>query len=95
MDDSNRPKCSRNKDKKSDDLNAPFKTFHQNVRSLKGKINELMLSLVNDEPSIICLSEHHLNVYEMDYYYNYYNITSKIVDDQIKLPKVKKQNFKV
>jgi exonuclease III len=63
---SSRPKCLKNKVKKSDDLNVSFKIFHQNIRGMKGKINELMLSLVNDEPSIICISEHHLNVYEMD-----------------------------
>lgn len=63
---SNRPKCSRNKVKKSDDLNVSYKIFHQNIRGMKGKINELMLSLVNDELNIICLTEHHLNVYEMD-----------------------------
>jgi hypothetical protein len=65
---SNSPKYSRNKGKKSDDINISFKIF-QNIRGMKGKINELMLSLVTDEPSIICLSEHHLNVYEMDVAY--------------------------
>jgi exonuclease III len=62
----NRPECSRNKIKKSDDLNISFKILHQNINGMKGKINELMLSFVNDEPSIICLSEHHLREYEME-----------------------------
>jgi exonuclease III len=36
------------------------------MRRINGKINELMISILSDEPSIICLSEHHLNVQEMD-----------------------------
>jgi DNA-binding FrmR family transcriptional regulator len=63
---SKRPKYSRNKCNKCDDINRSFKIFHQNIRGIKGKINELMISLLNDELSIICLSEHHLNVEEMD-----------------------------
>jgi hypothetical protein len=30
--------------KKNDDRNKPFKVFHQNIRGLKEKINELMIS---------------------------------------------------
>jgi hypothetical protein len=59
-------KYSRNKCNKSDDMNRSFKIFHQNIRGIKGKINELMIYLLNDEPCIICLSDHHLNVQDMD-----------------------------
>ena len=30
---------------KSDNINNPFKIFHQNIRGLKGNTNELMLQL--------------------------------------------------
>jgi hypothetical protein len=62
---SNRSKYLRNNCKKSD-INISFKIFHENIRGIKGKINELMFSLLNEERNIICLSEHHLHVHEMD-----------------------------
>jgi hypothetical protein len=34
---------------KNDDVNNLFKIFHQNIRGIKGKINELMISLSNEE----------------------------------------------
>jgi hypothetical protein len=50
---------------KNNDINKPFKIFHQNIRGVQGKINELMISLLNEKPNIICLTEHHLTDYEM------------------------------
>jgi exonuclease III len=44
----------------------PLKIFHQNIRGLKEKINELMISFLNEEPSVICLTEHHLTDCKMD-----------------------------
>jgi hypothetical protein len=61
---SNRLKYLRNKCKKNDDISISFKLFHQNIRGIKGKM--LMFSLLNEEPNIICLPEHHLNVHERD-----------------------------
>jgi hypothetical protein len=52
--------------KKNDDRNKPFKIVHQNIRELRGKINELKISFLNEEPNVICLTEHHLTDCEMD-----------------------------
>ena len=38
----------------------PFKIFHQNIRSLRYKMNELLCHLNRDPPHIMCLTEHHL-----------------------------------
>jgi hypothetical protein len=35
---------------------------------IQGKINELMISLLNEKPNITCLTEHHLTDHEMDAY---------------------------
>jgi hypothetical protein len=43
-----------------------FKIFHQNIRGLKSKVDELSNSLLPDYPSIMCLTEHHLRDYEID-----------------------------
>ena len=37
-----------------------IKIFHQNVRGLCHKINELLISLLPNPPQILCLTEHHL-----------------------------------
>jgi exonuclease III len=39
--------------------------YHQNIRGLKGKINELLLTLSTTAPHLICFTEHHLKEYEM------------------------------
>jgi hypothetical protein len=54
---------------KNDDTNKPCKIFHQNIRGVQGKINELMISLLNEKPNIICLTKHHLTDYETDALY--------------------------
>jgi hypothetical protein len=51
---------------KNDDINNLFKIYHQNTRGLKGKTNEIMLSLITEAPHLICLTEHHLKNYEID-----------------------------
>jgi exonuclease III len=51
---------------KNVDINNPFMIFHQNVRGLKVKTNELMLQLLTEAPHLICLTEHHLKNYELD-----------------------------
>jgi len=43
-----------------------FKIFHQNIRGLKSKMDELSNSLFPDYTHIMCLTEHHLKDYEID-----------------------------
>jgi hypothetical protein len=43
----------------------PLKIFHQNIRGLRNKHNELFWHLSHDCPHILCLSEHHLNEAEL------------------------------
>jgi len=43
-----------------------FKIFHQNIRGLKSKVDELPNSLLPDYPNILCLTEHHLKNFEID-----------------------------
>ena len=43
-----------------------FKIFHQNIRGLKSKVDELSNSLLPDYPNILCLTEHHLKNFEID-----------------------------
>jgi hypothetical protein len=43
-----------------------LRLFHQNIRGLKGKVNEFLLSLEDEAPHIICLSEHHMKEGEIE-----------------------------
>jgi len=52
--------------KKNDDINNQIKIFHQNIRGIKGKINEFRLQLLTEEPHVICLTEHHLKDHEIE-----------------------------
>jgi hypothetical protein len=42
-----------------------LKIFHQNIRGLKLKVDELSNSLFPDYPHIMCLTEHHLKDYKI------------------------------
>jgi hypothetical protein len=42
-----------------------LKTFHQNICGLENKISELLISLNQDLPEIACISEHHLQQYQL------------------------------
>ena len=42
-----------------------FKIFHQNVRSLRGKHQELLSHLFLNLPHVLCLTEHHLKALEL------------------------------
>ena len=53
-------KCKRN-----DDMDNHFTVYHQNIRGLKNKINELLISLSEEMPHVLCLTEHHLKDYEL------------------------------
>jgi hypothetical protein len=50
----------------NDDINNLFKIYHQNIRGLKGKTNELMLPLLTEASHLICLTEYHLKNYKID-----------------------------
>ena len=43
-----------------------FKIFHQNIRGLKSKVDDISNSLRPDYPHILCLTEHHLKNFEVD-----------------------------
>jgi len=45
--------------------NKSLKIFHQNIRGLGNKSNELYCHLHHDLPHILCLSEHHLSESEL------------------------------
>ena len=45
--------------------NKSLKIFHQNIRGLGKKANELYRHLHYDLPHILCLSEHHLSESEL------------------------------
>jgi exonuclease III len=45
--------------------NKPLKIFHQNIRGLGNKSNELYCHLHHDLPHILCLSEHQLSESEL------------------------------
>jgi exonuclease III len=51
---------------KKDDFRNQFRVFHQNIRGLNDKIEELMISLHNQLPNIICLTKHHMIDYKID-----------------------------
>jgi hypothetical protein len=44
----------------------PFKVYHQNIRGLKDKSNELISFLFPELPHVLRLIEHHLKDYEID-----------------------------
>jgi hypothetical protein len=47
--------------------NNSFKIYHQNIRSLRKKLHELIGHLHPILPHVICLTEHHLNILEKTY----------------------------
>ena len=44
----------------------PLRVFHQNIRGLQGKVNELINSVTLELPHILCITEHHLKDSEID-----------------------------
>jgi hypothetical protein len=53
------------KDSRQIPRNKSLKIFHQNIRGLWNKSNELYCHLHHDLPHILCLSEHHLSESEL------------------------------
>jgi serine/threonine protein kinase len=45
--------------------NKTLKIFHQNIRGLGNKTNELYCHLHHDFPRVLCISEHHLRESEL------------------------------
>ena len=43
-----------------------LKILHQNIRGLNNKIEELLISLCTLEPQVLCLTEHHMRIVEID-----------------------------
>jgi len=63
---------TRNKPNNDND-SSHFMIYHQNIRVISKKIDELLISLSYNRPQIICLNEHHLKSEEiyninLDYY---------------------------
>ncbi|MDR0751762.1 MAG: hypothetical protein LBF12_04160, partial [Christensenellaceae bacterium] len=50
-------------------INVSLEIFHQNIRGLRNKLNELYCHLSYKPPHIICISEHHLKDYELHIMY--------------------------
>ena len=51
---------------KNDDINNRFIIYHQNIRGLKSRINEFMLSLPAEAHHLICFTEHRLKDHELN-----------------------------
>jgi hypothetical protein len=49
-----------------DDFRNHLRVFHQHIWGLNGKTEELVISLHNQLPNIICKTEHHMIDYEID-----------------------------
>jgi exonuclease III len=43
-----------------------LKIFHQNIRGLRNKIDELSIRFSNCAPQVLCFTEHHLKEYEIN-----------------------------
>jgi hypothetical protein len=40
--------------------------FHQNIRSLNNKIDEIWANIESNLPHVLCFTEHHLKSYQLD-----------------------------
>jgi hypothetical protein len=70
---------------RSDDYRNFLSIFHQNIRGIKGKTDELMIPLRNKAPSLICLTEHHLRDHEIDaIHIKKYNLGAKFCRRKLK-----------
>jgi len=59
-------KYINNSNESSVDIRNPFRVFHQNIRGLKGKRDELWLHFLEGTHQVICFTEHHLKDYKID-----------------------------
>jgi len=51
------------------DIETSFMVFHQNIRDLSNKSEELISSLSPDFSQVLCLTEHHPKHFEIDCVY--------------------------
>jgi hypothetical protein len=47
--------------------NKVLRVFHQNIRGLRNKTNELISSMHSNLPHILCLTEHHMKQLELEH----------------------------
>jgi hypothetical protein len=45
----------------------PLTVYHQNIRGLRGKANDLLGQLHPSFPQVLCLTEHHMNQLELQH----------------------------
>jgi hypothetical protein len=64
---SNRKKVLKGhqKCKNNGNIKKQLVVYLQNIKSLKNKINELFISLTDEVPDVLCLTEHHLRDYKI------------------------------
>jgi len=43
-----------------------FLIFHQNIRGLKGKTEEILNNIATNQPHVLCFMEHHLESHQLD-----------------------------
>ena len=43
-----------------------LKIFHQNIRGIRNKVDELVLHLSESNPQVLCVTEHHLKDFEIN-----------------------------
>ena len=67
------------------DTNKSFTVFHQNVRGLRNKNNELLGSVLPQLPPVLCLTEHYLKGQEIE---------TLSIDHYILGAKFRRQNLK-
>jgi exonuclease III len=49
--------------------NKVLRVFHQNIRGLRNKTNELISSMHSNLPHILCLTEHHMKQLELEHFH--------------------------
>ena len=64
--------------------NNIFKVYHQNIRGLKGKVQEFTTELFPELPYILCLTEHHLKEDKIDISNANYNLGAKFCRQVLK-----------
>jgi exonuclease III len=62
----NRRELSSNKVRYEQKQKNKFTILHQNIRGIRNKVDEFLISLSTDVPQVICLTEHHLKREEID-----------------------------
>jgi hypothetical protein len=55
-----------NSDSTRGPLQKDLLIFHQNIRGLKGKTEEIMNNIATNPPHVLCFTEHHLESHQLD-----------------------------